>query len=41
MLDQDMYLSVACCDLQAIEYVAEILPEIVLNKRTGFQLSAY
>jgi len=28
----------ACCDLQAVEHIAEILPKTVLNERTGFQL---
>jgi len=28
MFDQDMYVSIACSGLQAVEHIAEILPEI-------------
>ncbi|CQG34662.1 Uncharacterised protein [Salmonella enterica subsp. enterica serovar Typhimurium str. DT104] len=37
MFNQDMNISVAGCGFQAVEDVAEILAEIILNKRAGFQ----
>lgn len=38
MFDQDMNISVADCSFQAVEDVTEILAEIILDERAGFQL---
>lgn len=38
MFHEDMYVPVTCGGFQAVENVAEILAEIILNERAGFQL---
>ncbi|PWJ72851.1 UNVERIFIED_ORG: hypothetical protein C7430_12210 [Pantoea agglomerans] len=38
LLDKNMYVPIACTSFQAAECVTEILPVVVLNERTEFQL---
>lgn len=38
MFNQDMYIAVACYGLHAVELVAEILPEVILDEGAEFQL---
>lgn len=38
MLDEHVNITLAGCGFQAVEDVAEILAQIILNERAGFQL---
>ncbi|EIB96350.1 hypothetical protein S7A_19839 [Pantoea sp. Sc1] len=37
MLNQNMNVTVASAYFKAVKHVAEILPKVILDKRTGFQ----